>query len=208
MPTPCPTIPPWCFPIQVRWTTSTESRSNLEGFTATFWLCTPCWWRKWIASWEDEYVLKVFKSASLQGLFCLFIWSPYLWCSTFNCASSKTLDCQQASCKKRDFCLHLCPDLLQLTGWNLEIGHHMTCVHDGVTPAQSMDMRYWVKKFYKDASDWNDSISRLARHGQWWRRWKNERVHPGKLTWNLKQWRLGNWFSFSTGWFLCSSRSF
>lgn len=31
-----------------------------------------------------------------------------------------------------------------------------------MTPAQSMDMRYWVKKFYKDASDWNDSISRLA----------------------------------------------
>ena len=31
-----------------------------------------------------------------------------------------------------------------------------------MTPAQSMDMRYWVKKFYKDASDWNDSTSRLA----------------------------------------------
>lgn len=53
---------------------------------------------------------------------------------------------------------------LQEKGQALPAQHAMIRAHQVMK--QSMDMRYWVKKFYKDASDWNDSISPTLQQQQ------------------------------------------
>ena len=57
---------------------------------------------------------------------------------------------------------------------------------------QSMDMRYWVKKFYKDASDWNDSISQLSQGNGIMGEWGNGGMgplakKPDPLSWKTLQ---------------------
>ena len=159
----------------------------------------PVDWRKWMNNiwkiWGNQLLFK----ACFVGSFCFI-----LWCSTFKCTSSKTLDSRLSTGlpgRKRGFSLHLCPDWMLVGSW-FEVFKCYSCSWQAetwsgssvllsnfslsttiweklvtmassttmgsmtfmtvMTPAQSMDMRYWVKKFYKDASDWNDSISRLA----------------------------------------------
>lgn len=69
--------------------------------------------RRWTSSGKRHW-----KSTSLQGLFCSFYF--ILWCSTFKCISSKTLDSRLSTSlpgRKRGFSLHLCPDWMIVGSW-------------------------------------------------------------------------------------------
>lgn len=83
---------------------------------ATFWHSPwPGGWRKWMnniwKNWENQLLFKA-----------CFVCSFYfiLWCSTFKCTSSKTLDSRLSTGlpgRKRGFCLHLCPDWMLVGSW-------------------------------------------------------------------------------------------
>lgn len=223
--------------------------SNLQGANgATFWHSPWPGWRKWMNNiwkiWENQLLFK----ACFVCSFCFI-----LWCSTFKCTSSKTLDSRLSTGlpgRKRGFCLHLCPDWMLVGSW-FEVFKCYSCSWEAETWSGSsvlLSNFSLSTQFGKNWSPWHHPPSWvLWLSWQSWplrspwicgTGWKSSTKMPligttPLVAWQFdrwiktpanaplvchgrrwrvgigtKTWRLGNWFSFSTGWLWGSFFSF